>query len=157
MFMILYCFWLILNGRITLEICLLGLPLCAAVFLFCIKFLDYSLKKELKIYKSVPFLLKYFAVLLVEIIKANMQVLRLVIFAPKSIKPVRVRFHVSLKSRIARVILANSITLTPGTITAELNGDEYLVHCLTEDMSQGIEHSVFVRLLEKWECAVNKN
>ena len=65
MFMILYCFWLILNGRITLEICLLGLPLCAAVFLFCIKFLDYSLKKELKIYKSVPFLLKYFAVLLV--------------------------------------------------------------------------------------------
>lgn len=151
MFIILYCFWLILNGRITLEICLFGLPVCAAVFLFSIRFLEYSMEKEKKLYQSIPFLLSYVFVLLLEILKANLQVIRITLFAHRSIKPVRVRFEVPLKSKIAKVILANSITLTPGTITAELEDNRYLVHCLTEEMAEGINQSVFVSMLLKWE------
>ncbi|MBQ8547563.1 MAG: Na+/H+ antiporter subunit E, partial [Lachnospiraceae bacterium] len=56
-----------------------------------------------------------------------------------------------LKTDLARTVLANSITLTPGTITVELTEDEFKVHCLDKEMAEGIEDSVFVRLLLKME------
>ena len=42
MFLLLFCVWVILNGRITLEICILGILVSAAVFAFLCRFLDYS-------------------------------------------------------------------------------------------------------------------
>ena len=66
-------------------------------------------------------------------------------------EPVIVHVHTDLKSETARVILANSITLTPGTITVSLTGDQLLVHCLDRSLSEGMEDSVFVRLLQKME------
>jgi multicomponent Na+:H+ antiporter subunit E len=49
------------------------------------------------------------------------------------------------------VILANSITLTPGTITVSLTDDHLLVHCLDKSLAEGMDDSVFVRLLQKME------
>ena len=46
---------------------------------------------------------------------------------------------------------ANSITLTPGTITVSLSDDEYVVHCLDKELAQGIDSSVFVELLKRIE------
>jgi len=66
-------------------------------------------------------------------------------------EPVLVRVHTNLKTETARVILANSITLTPGTITVSLTGQELLVHCLDKSLSEGMEESVFEKLLEKME------
>ena len=66
-------------------------------------------------------------------------------------EPVLVRVYTDLKTETARVILANSITLTPGTITVSLAGNELLVHCLDKSLSQGMEDSVFVQLLKKME------
>ena len=66
-------------------------------------------------------------------------------------EPVLVHVHADLKSETARVILANSITLTPGTITVSMSGQELLVHCLDKSLSEGMEDSVFVKLLQKLE------
>ena len=66
-------------------------------------------------------------------------------------EPVIVRVHTDLKSETARVILANSITLTPGTITVSMTDNDLLVHCLDKSLSEGMEDSVFVRLLKKME------
>ena len=66
-------------------------------------------------------------------------------------EPVLVTFHTTLKSPVLRVILANSITLTPGTITVSLEGDTFVVHALDKDFVEGIEDSVFVRWLQKAE------
>ncbi len=66
-------------------------------------------------------------------------------------EPVIVHLHTNLKTETARVILANSITLTPGTITVSLTDQDLLVHCLDKSLSDGMEDSVFVRLLEKLE------
>ena len=57
-----------------------------------------------------------------------------------------------MKSRAARVALANSITLTPGTITVALEEDELIVHALDVDLVRGIDDSVFVHMLRKMEA-----
>ena len=59
--------------------------------------------------------------------------------------------HTDLKTETARVILANSITLTPGTITVSLTEQELLVHCLDKTLAEGMEDSSFVKLLKKLE------
>lgn len=151
MFVFLYLIWLILNGRITLEICLIGLPVCGAVFLFTTKFLDYSFEKEKRFYRMIPWGIHYLLNLLWEILKANMQVLPLVLFHPHQIHPVRIWIDTPVKSRLAKVLLANSITLTPGTITVECQDDKMLIHCLTEEFSEGLDSSSFVKLLQKIE------
>ncbi len=77
-------------------------------------------------------LLGYLPWLLVNIIKSNLQVAYLVLHPRMPIAPVLIRFKTRLSSQVARVTLANSITLTPGTITVDLKDDEYLVHALVE-------------------------
>ena len=48
-------------------------------------------------------------------------------------------------------MLADSITLTPGTITCQLEGDRYLVHCLDAAMVDGLDNGVFVERLSQME------
>ena len=67
------------------------------------------------------------------------------------LEPALVTFHTNLKTESARVLLANSITLTPGTITVSLDEDEYMVHCLDKSLGIGIDESVFVEMLTKME------
>ena len=67
------------------------------------------------------------------------------------LEPVLVRFKTDLKTKEAKVVLANSITLTPGTITVMLEDDEFVVHCLDKELAEGMNHSIFVELLGKLE------
>lgn len=151
MFLIFFLSWIIFNGQITTEILIFGVVIAAAVFWFVCKFMDYSLKKELKMYRSIGFFLWYFLVLLKEIVVANVDVTKRVYTVEETMEPVIVKFKVNLKSDMTRVILANSITLTPGTITVALEENEYTVHCLDESLAEGLDSSVFVKLLEKYE------
>ncbi len=64
-----------------------------------------------------------------------------------------VHFRSDLKSEKLRVLVANSITLTPGTFTVRLEGDEYAVHALDEAFQSDSEHSAFARLAGKVEDA----
>ncbi len=151
MFVIFFLAWIIFNGQITTEILIFGVVIAAAMFWFVCKFMDYSLKKELKLYRKVGFFLWYFLILLKEIIKANLEIIPRIYTVEEAMEPVIVKFRVNLKSDLARVLLANSITLTPGTITVSLEENEYTVHCLDESLAEGLESSVFVKLLEKYE------
>ena len=96
-------------------------------------------------------MLQYVFVLITEIIKANFAVIRMIMSSRYEIEPAIVRFKTDLKTTPARVLLANSITLTPGTITVSLEEDEYVVHCLDKELAEGINRSVFVTLLRKLE------
>lgn len=53
MFVLLFALWILFNGKITLEICLFGLVISGAIYLFAIKLLDYDPKKELKALKKL--------------------------------------------------------------------------------------------------------
>jgi len=91
-------------------------------------------------------------ILIVEILKANRQVLHFIVSPQYQVEPQIVHFTSGLKSEFARVVLANSITLTPGTITVSLEGSEFYVHCLDREFAEGMENSVFVKLLKKMEA-----
>lgn len=151
MFLLFFLVWIIFNGNITVEIAVIGLAVAVAVFAFICKFMDYSLKKEILLYKKLLAFIGYVMILIIEIIKANIAVIHMIVTQREVVEPVIVRFRTSLRTETARVILANSITLTPGTITVSLEGDEYEVHCLDKSLAEGIEDSMFVKLLEKME------
>lgn len=151
MLLLFFLVWVIFNGRLTLEITLFGIAVSAAVFAFICRFMDYSLEKERRLYRLLPGFLQYLYYLIREIILANLAVSRLILTRKETMEPVLVHVHANLRTETARVILANSITLTPGTITVSLTGDQLLVHCLDKQLSEGMEDSVFVRLLQKLE------
>ena len=153
MLLLFFLAWVVFNGRLTLEIALFGIAVAGAVFAFICRFMDYSLKQELRFYKLLPRFVQYLYFLIREIILANFAVTRLILTRKETLEPVLVHVRTDLKSETARVILANSITLTPGTITVSLTDDRLLVHCLDKSLSGGMKDSVFVRLLRKMEEA----
>ena len=151
MYIIFFLIWVIFNGQLTVEIALLGLVVSGAMYAFICRFMDYRPGKDLVIARKIFCFLHYIGVLLKEINKANYIVIKKVASARYEIEPAVVRFRVDLKSSFARILLANSITLTPGTITVSLEGDEYVVHCLDKELAGEIDRSVFVTLLKRLE------
>lgn len=151
MYILLFFLWIIFNGQLTLEIAVLGLIIAAAVYAFCCKFLNLSIKKDIAICKRFGQVFKYLAVLLVEIFKANFAVIKLVTSSRYDVEPALVTFSVELKSEIALVILSDSITLTPGTITVLQEGNRLTVHCLDKTLAEGLSKSVFVEMLKEFE------
>ena len=151
MYLLYFVLWLVFNGNITLEICIFGLVIAAAVFAFTCKFMDYGIAKEMSLYKNFFRLLRYVFVLIIEIIKANLAVIHLIFTEKEEPEPVVVRFSSKLESKMAKALLANAITLTPGTITVMLEGQEYVVHCQDEEMAEGMDEPVFVKMLTEME------
>lgn len=151
MYLFLLLFWILLNGKFTLEIFLFGTVICCGVYAFLCRFMDFSVRKDLILAKSIGQLSVYLLVLVREIAIANWNVLKLVYSPRYEPEPELVHFKVDLKTGIGKVLLANSITLTPGTITVSITGDEYCVHCLDKSFAEGIESSVFVDMLHKLE------
>lgn len=151
MLLLFFVCWIVFAGDITLEIAAFGLIISIVIFCFQCKFLDYSLEKEKRLYRNILWGIGYVCILILEILKANIGVMQLILSPKYEAEPTLVRFRTDLKSDIARVILANSITLTPGTITVTLEEDEYLVHCLDKSMAEGMADSIFVQLLHHLE------
>ncbi len=152
MYIIFLLLWIMLNGQLNLEIVCFGVIIAGVLYAFVCRFLDYSPKKDLLLMRKLPYILAYILILIWEIIKANMDAIRLSLSVRNEVDPVIVRFRTDLKSRAARVALANSITLTPGTITVALEEDELIVHALDETLIEGIDESIFVRMLRKMEA-----
>lgn len=141
MFFLLFAFWLILNGQWTSEIAVTGVVLCALLYLFICKFMDYSPKKEWACLRRFPRAIVYFFYLVGEIAKSAWATIKL-IWSPKEIiRPQVTTFHTKLRTDPGKVVLANSITMTPGTITVDVRGDLFLVHCLDETFAEGLEDS----------------
>lgn len=156
MIILLFLLWIVLNGRFTadagmLQIVVIGIVVAGLAYWFAHRALGYTIKAELRMLKKSPILIAYLFLLIKEVILANFQMMKIVTSKKAEIHPVMVKFKVPLKTRFARVLLANSITLTPGTITAELEDDEFTVHCVDTAFSEGMENSSFVKMLERLE------
>ena len=151
MYLLLFFFLIILNGRLTVEIVVLGLMFAAIVYAFVWKFMGLTWEREKSFWKHFLWGVQYIAILLKEIAVANLVVLKIVLSPKKKVHPVIVSFDAPLKNHILQAILADSITLTPGTITVRLYEEKFEVHCLDESMAEGINDSIFVKMLRKWE------
>lgn len=157
MSLVYFLLWLIFNGRITFEIVIAGALISFMLDLFIRKVLklNLTLSNLIMAAKILPHIILYAAVLLVEIVKANFAITKLVLSPQLNVEPCLVKFRTPLKTEAARVALANSITLTPGTITVSLEGDNLLVHALNREIADGLEGSVFEKLLAGMEGKFN--
>lgn len=151
MYVLFFLAWIIFNGNITLEIVIFGVVIAAFMLAFMCKFMDYSLKKEVNVYKKSIHFFEYVVLLFCEIVKANVAIIPRILTVEEEMDPVIVKFRTTLKSDFTRMLLANSITLTPGTITVSLDGDEYTIHCLDTSLAEGLENSDFEKALKKLE------
>lgn len=83
-------------------------------------------------------MLLYLPWLFVKIVQSSWHVTRLILDPRLPIHPRLIRYESKLKERPAVVLLGNSITLTPGTITAEVNGQVLLVHAMDEASGEDV-------------------
>ena len=142
-FTVLFVFWLILSGHYEVKYISLGV-LSAGLVTFLTNDLSYSLRHRGKKEKTnVRFallqfwrFLAYLPWLLSRIIMANIQVAYLVLHPRMPVDPVLLRFRTRFRSSVAQVILANSITLTPGTVTVNLEDGVYVIHVLVPSAAQ---------------------
>lgn len=121
--------WLLLNNSFDPGHIVLGLILGWAIPVLTIRFWP----EAVTIRK--PFtLLRYIAILLYDIVMANFTVARLILGNPDKLQPAFIQLPLDLTSDLAISLLANSITLTPGTLSAQLSADRryLLVHALNE-------------------------
>ena len=151
MYLVYFLLWVIFNGSFTLEICIFGLVIAGVLLAFSCRFMDYSLAKEWKLYRKSFLFLKYCVLLVKEIVKANFGAMYLILTQREEIQPVLVTFHSDLKTQTGKVLLANAITLTPGTITVTLEGSEYQVHCLDESLAEGLAENEFAEYIRRLE------
>ena len=153
MILLIWVFWMALNGRITAEAALLGVGVAALAMLFLCACCDWSWRKEALCYRLAPLLLGYAGTVLWAIVKANGAMLP-VVYGGTPEPEVRV-IKTGLRTRFCRMLLSNSITLTPSTITLSCRGDELTVHCLRPEMARGLENTVFERKLRRIEEALH--
>ncbi len=130
---VLVVLWLVLSGSYTLSgdhkvlLVMAVLSIAAAVFL--------TVRMRILDRETVPLapamsLVVYWSWLGSEIVKANLAVLKLIMKPDLEVEPRLIRVPVHLRSGLARCVFANSITLTPGTVTVDIEDDGFLVHAL---------------------------
>lgn len=152
-FIVILLFWLFFNGRATPEVFLIGI-----VISFLISFVTYRAgsKKSFRLDASISgFILKrleYYFFLLTEIVKANIAVMDIILTPSKiDVNPEIIRIKTKIKDKDLNTLLANSITLTPGTITAMIRENELDVLVLDQSFGKDLENLPFIKKLEKMD------
>jgi multicomponent Na+:H+ antiporter subunit E len=127
LFATLFLFWVLLNGSLALGTLGAGVLVAAAITLVARESLSF-LSGWRWTPKSFTTTLLYIAYFIKELVKANLQIAFVVLQPKLPISPAIVRARTKLKEPVARLLLANSITLTPGTLSVELKDDVLYVH-----------------------------
>jgi multicomponent Na+:H+ antiporter subunit E len=125
----LFLFWLILTASLHPVDLALGLLLSVALGLWASRFL-WSAEAPLLTPRQVGFLVLYLFTLVQAIVASAIQVAWIVLDPRLPMDPVTVTHRTGLTREVSRAALANSLTLTPGTLSVELEGDLLHVHCL---------------------------
>ncbi|MDZ4182530.1 MAG: Na+/H+ antiporter subunit E [Candidatus Cloacimonadaceae bacterium] len=149
--LILFGLWLLLGGLSRDEV-LVGAIVAVLVSLIFLPRM--TLLSDIRFSpKSLLFMPIYLLVFLIELIKSTIDVARRVVSPSLPINPGIVKVKTRLKSPLGRIVLANSITLTPGTMTVETDGEDFYIHWIdirTDDIDGATKAIVskFERYLE---------
>jgi len=129
--------WLMLSGHYTLLLISFGL-LSVILVVFIAMRMDVVDHEGHPLHLNLKALVIYWCWLLKEITISNIYVCRLILNPAMPISPTVIALRSSQSSDLARVIFANSITLTPGTVTIDVDGDITEVHAITEDAARSL-------------------
>jgi len=130
--------WLFVVGQMTLYVLLLGL-LCS----FAVAWVD--LHRSAPRGRPFPWvqLFLYVPWLVVQVVKSGLHMTRLILHPKLPIDPQIIPYKPRLRDPAGLVLLGNSITLTPGTITAEITPDQLLVHAIDSGSAEDIVNGTF--------------
>jgi multicomponent Na+:H+ antiporter subunit E len=136
------CWWL-LSGYATPM--LLGLGAASVLFTVWLAMrMDVIDRESHPVHMSLR-LVRFWALLLRDIVISNLQVMRLILSPRTALSPVVVRVPMRHTSDLAQVVLANAITLTPGTVTMEIEDGRLVVHALTRATADDIRAGTMER------------
>ena len=135
----LFAFWLLLSGMFTVFLLAAGAASAIAIALLARR-MDIADREGVPLHFGLA-TVTYWPWLAKEILKSGWQVIRIILDPRLPVSPTLARFRPSQKSTVGLVTHANSITLTPGTITVEASHDEFLVHALTAEGAGGLQGS----------------
>ena len=129
--------WLLLSGYFTKSL-LLGLGAVSVILTLVISVRMGVVDREgHPIHLAIRGIL-YWPWLIKEIVLANVDVAKAILGRGEAVRPSVFRIKASQKSDLGRAIYANSITLTPGTVTIALNDDGMTIHALTKSSAEGL-------------------
>ena len=130
-------FWLLWSGHLEPALLAYGALSCLIVLVVSLR-LDVVDPEALPVQFGLRPLL-YLPWLIFEIAKANVDVAKVILRPTLSIYPHLIRVRASQRSDVGQVVYANSITLTPGTISLDVRDGKILVHALTKEAAEGVE------------------
>ncbi len=141
LFVVLIIFWCLLSGQLDvhhhLYLIASGVVCCLLTTLICVrlKIVD----AEMIPFYALLSMLWYIPWLFWQIILSNIHVAKVIWSSDMHIKPRMIKLPLKTKTAFGSMIYANSITLTPGTVTVEIGNGELLVHALTDDTAADLE------------------
>jgi multicomponent Na+:H+ antiporter subunit E len=147
---VLAIFWIVNSGHF--DILLLSFGVLSVAIVLLITHLMTRANEEFHptiiMSARLPFYLLW---LVKEIVKSNVEVIRCIWQRHPAIEPRVIRIKASQKSDLFKVLYANSITMTPGTVTIEIEGDDFTVHALTRSSREGLETGDMDRRVQSLE------
>ncbi len=146
----LFLVWLLLSGKLEPKYILFGVVASLATSFICMPFLtvpSVDKKTQFFLLRGNPVkVVLYFFWLLKEVVVSSLTVSREILRPRMRCQPQVVAFSMPLVNPVARAILANSITLTPGTITLSVSDEGvFLVHALTDQMADSLLEGTMAR------------
>lgn len=130
LFLTLMLFWLMLSGKLALDILIVGAVVSVAIALLYRNGLSFFTEFRFTPAAIVAGFL-YYGYFFKELFKSNVKLAVVVLTPSLPIEPGIVKVRTRLQSRMGRLMLANSITLTPGTLTVEIQDEWLYIHCVT--------------------------
>ena len=132
----LFIFWLAITESVSMVDVAVGAVL--AVLLGAWAALPVARRRARAQLRQAGRFLLYFGHLLESIVRSAIQVAEVVLDPRMPIEPVLIAHRTSFKREVSRVAFANSITLTPGTLTVDVDGNTFFIHCLAERFADDI-------------------
>lgn len=139
-FVLLFALWVVFSGLLDAFHLALGVISCGLVTWISsdLLFEDRGISLRRRLIQGVR-LVNYLGWLLWQVVLANAYILRLAFSRRDAIQPQIVRYESSLKSDFEKFLLANSITLTPGTVTIKILGGTYYIHAINDFAAGGLD------------------
>ncbi|MCI5106938.1 MAG: Na+/H+ antiporter subunit E [Pseudomonadales bacterium] len=131
-------FWIINSGHF--DGLLLSLGLISVLFVVWLNHRMSRIGEEYQPPVILSLRLPFYVLWLVkEIVKSNIEVIRAIWQRKPAIEPSVITVKASQQSDLHKALYANSITMTPGTVTMEIEGDQFTIHALTRASREGVE------------------
>ena len=153
-FTLIFIFWFLLSGMTNLLMIMLGL-FSSFLVVWIINKMD-LIDHEVSFHNfNIGKLIIYFFWLLREIIVSNLKVCLYIVTPNKKINPEIIKIKSSQNSEFANVLYANSITLTPGTVTINVDKNDFTVHTLDTQFKESLEKNIMDKKILSTEYNIN--